>query len=69
MRLAAETSQRRPVMTQHVVGLVGEEAAKHQASARRDEFSQMRRELDQRAAQNIRHYQIEVTMYRDERHG
>jgi hypothetical protein len=27
MRLAADTSQRRPVMAQHVVGFVGEEAA------------------------------------------
>ena len=56
-------------MAQHVVSLVGEKAAKHQASARRHEFSQMRRELNQRAAQYIRHYEIEVAMNRNQRHG
>src|SRR5258708_6061293 len=68
MRFAAEASQRRSVMAQHFGGFVGEKAAKDEASAWRDELLQMRRELDQRAAQNIRDDKIEVAMNRNERH-
>ena len=55
-------------MAQHFVGLVGEKAAEDQSPAGRDDSLQMRREFDQRAAQNIRHDQIEVAMNRSERH-
>ena len=68
MRLAAETSERRAVVTQHFVGFVGEKAAEDQSSTGRDDSFQMRGEFDQRAAQNIRHDQIEVAMNRSERY-
>ena len=68
MRLAAETSERRAVVTQNFVGLVCEEATEDQSSAGRDDSLQMRGELYQSAAQNIGRDQIEMAMNRSERH-
>src|SRR5208282_4595319 len=66
--LAAETSQRRPVVAQYFARLVGEEPAKDQPSAGRDDSLQMRRVLDQCVTQNIGHDEIEAAMNRSERH-
>src|ERR1700733_10784490 len=68
MDLAAEASQRRTGMTQYFVGFVGDNTAEHQASAGCDDSLEMRRQLDQRVAQDVGRNQVEVAMNRKERY-